>query len=403
MLGNNSLSQPTASHSTYPPQAAPYASQPQTSIPASDPAHSQPAEQQWQTVSRKRGRKTEGPEHPDENLQDYWLGGTTPTVNRFSILQEEQMEDAAKQSSEPKPPPIFISGVTNIKPLTELLNTIAKDKYLVKTLYNDQVRVQPTESSVYTTIIKALIDKNTEFHTYKPRQDRSFRVVLKNIHPSTDLQDIKQDLQDKGHEVTNIWNVKQRVTKKPLPVHFIDIKPSGNNKDIYNITTLLNTIVQFEAPHAKREIPQCMRCQQFGHTKNYCRNNPRCVKCAAQHNTSECPRKTNDDNVKCVNCHEKHPANYRGCIVHKQIQQKMYPRMRERLIETRPPPTGVTYTQATQGRPELPQTKEPQPNAPNMTQSTNDLTELRQMMKNLLDQMGTLINLITALISKNSK
>jgi len=55
------------------------------------------------------------------------------------------------------------------------------------------------------------------------------------------LNNIKQDLKDKGHEVTNIWNVK--VTKKPLPIHFVDSKPSGNNKEIYNITTLSNTIV----------------------------------------------------------------------------------------------------------------------------------------------------------------
>ena len=211
------------------------------------------------------------------------------------------MEEAAKQNTEPKPPPIFISGVTNTKPLIELINTIGK-KYLVKTLRNDQVRVQPTESTVHTTIVKALIDKNTEFHTYKPRQDRSFRVILKKIHPSTDLNDIKHDLKDKGHEVTNIWNVKQRVTKKPLPIHFIDIKHSGNNKEIYNITTLLNTIVQIESPRAKREILQCMRCQKFGHTKNYCRNNPICVKCAAQHITSECLMKAKDDNVKCVMC-----------------------------------------------------------------------------------------------------
>jgi hypothetical protein len=58
-----------------------------------------------------------------------------------------------------------------------------------------------------------------------------------------DLNDIKQNLKDTEHEVTNIRNVKQRVTKKPLPIHFIGIKPSGNNKEIYDITTLLNTIV----------------------------------------------------------------------------------------------------------------------------------------------------------------
>jgi len=35
---------------------------------------------------------------------------------------------------------------------SELLNEIAKDKYLVKTLYNDQVRVKPTENSVYSIL-----------------------------------------------------------------------------------------------------------------------------------------------------------------------------------------------------------------------------------------------------------
>jgi len=103
------------------------------------------------------------------------------------------------------------------------------------------------------------MEEDTEFHTYKPNQYRSIRIVLKNIHPSTDLSDIKQSLTDKEH-VTNIWNVKQRVTNKPLPMNFIDAKPHDNKKEIYKIHTLLNTTVLFEAPHAKCEIPQWMRC-----------------------------------------------------------------------------------------------------------------------------------------------
>jgi hypothetical protein len=90
--------------------------------------------------------------------------------------------DDHTHSTDPKPPPIFISGVTNIKPLIELLNALAPNKYLVKTQPHDQAKVQPTESPVYTAIIKALMDRNTEFHTYKPKQDRSFRVVIKNLH-----------------------------------------------------------------------------------------------------------------------------------------------------------------------------------------------------------------------------
>ena len=91
--------------------------------------------------------------------QDYSLGGKITTTNRFRTLSEHNTEKKAKQSTEPKPPPIFTSSVKNIKPLTELPNEIAKDKYLVTILYNDQVRVEPTESSVYTTIVKALVEK----------------------------------------------------------------------------------------------------------------------------------------------------------------------------------------------------------------------------------------------------
>jgi hypothetical protein len=221
------------------------------------------------------------------------------------------------------------------------------------------------------------MEKDTEFQTYKPKQERSFRVVLKNIHPSTDLNDTKHSLTDKGHVVTHIWNVKQRVTNKPLPMYFIDIKPHNNNREIYKINTLLNTIVQFEVPHAKREISQRMRCQKFGHTKNYCRNNPRCVKCAAEHLTNDCPRKVRDDNVKCVNCNEKQPANYRGRMVNKQIQQKIYPRLRERNIAARPIQSGVTYTQVVQEKTEISQTSVTQLNPTHMTQLANDLTELK--------------------------
>jgi len=78
-----------------------------------------------------------------ENLsakkQDYWLGGTITTTNRFSTISEHNIVEQAKQSTDPKPPPTFISGVKNIKPLTELFNEITKDKYLAKTLYNSKL------------------------------------------------------------------------------------------------------------------------------------------------------------------------------------------------------------------------------------------------------------------------
>jgi hypothetical protein len=90
------------------------------------------------THGRKRERNNEN--------TDYWLGEAVPTTNKYSTLSEEEMASAAERNSnttEPKPPPIFITRVKNIKHLTAILDEIANQKYTIKTLSNDQVKAQP--------------------------------------------------------------------------------------------------------------------------------------------------------------------------------------------------------------------------------------------------------------------
>jgi len=64
--------------------------------------------------------------------------------------------------------------------------------------------------------------------------------------------------------------------------------------------------------------------------------------------------------------------------------------------------SGVTYAQVVQGQTEIPQTNVTQLNPTNITQPASDLTELKQIMKNLMGQMSTLISLISALVNKNN-
>ena len=86
--------------------------------------------------------------------------------------------------------------------------------------------------------------------------------MLRNMHHSTDTEDIKQELADLGHDVVNIQNVLQSRTKTPLPLFSIELKTKSNNKDIYSVTTLLHCIVKFEPPHKHKTIPQCTNCQK---------------------------------------------------------------------------------------------------------------------------------------------
>lgn len=94
-------------------------------------------------------------------------------------MDEQGKADTPLEIKKPKPPPIFVVGVTNISPLTTLLDNIAKGEYMIKIINNTQVKIQPGTSEKYTTIIKELKERNTEFHTYKIKQERSFRVILK--------------------------------------------------------------------------------------------------------------------------------------------------------------------------------------------------------------------------------
>jgi hypothetical protein len=97
-----------------------------------------------------------------------------------------------------------VTGVQNIQPLKELLVTVTGDDYELKVLNGNQVKIQPKSTEKYTTIIKALAEKHTEFLMYQPKDNRSFRTVLRGMGYSTDTIEIEKF----GHTVVSIFNIK---------------------------------------------------------------------------------------------------------------------------------------------------------------------------------------------------
>lgn len=383
-------------------------------------------EQQWTSTSNKRYRNKESPEicHRAKKqtfIKDYWLlqETTIPTSNSFDPLNQDNVkedEELNNQSSHKKikAPPIFVSGVQNIKPLQKLLDNIAQGCYTLKILNNDQVKIQSNKSEKYLPIITALKEKNTEFFTYQRKENRNFKVVLRNLHPSVEIQEIKEELKAKGHNVLRINNIIQRISKKPLPLFFVELENKENNKEIYKIDLLLYSKVIFEQPYKKREIPQCMRCQQYGHTKSYCYKTPRCVKCAENHLTQNCPRKAKSSGVTCTNCGENHPANYRGCVVFKQLRSKMFPTLRKKNVEEVPPTAqtsnvtgkisqlgsvvqpGISYAQKARGAHPRQQDVNPVPAVSN----NQHTSKLEEMIMQLITKMDSMFNLLAAMIAK---
>jgi hypothetical protein len=67
--------------------------------------------------------------------------------------------------------------------------------------------------------------------------------------------------------VRNFINGRHKVTKEPLNIFFIDLEPSSNNKEVYEINYIQNKAVVAEPPRKINGIIQCTRCQQYGHSK----------------------------------------------------------------------------------------------------------------------------------------
>jgi PAX-interacting protein 1 len=156
-----------------------------------------------------------------------------------------------------------------------------------------------------------------------------------------DIQDLKAEIFQHGRTVRNIINAKNRVTKDPLNLFFVDLEPSGNNTDIYKITKLQNSVIQVEPSHKFKHLVQCTRCQLYGHTKSYCNRPYVCVRCGGQHSTASC-KKSKTMPETCALCGGDHPASYKGCVYYQKHYQakvtNIRPQVTQRYTPTPPPP-----------------------------------------------------------------
>jgi hypothetical protein len=365
-----------------------------------------PTKHQWQTVSNKR-KRTKYQTLPEiaEQIQ---------TTNKFESLSElpcdnNQNKQPPTQTNpvnpnrEPKPPPIYIYGVTDFQAmLSNLAKVTESETYIAKALPNNTIKIMPNTPETYRRLIQHVREENIIHHTYQMKQERAYRVVIRDLHHSIPIPDITEDLNKKGHKVRNMMNVKHRVSKEPLPLFFVDLEPQNNNKEIYNLEFLLNCKIRVEPPRHKNTIVQCTRCQDYGHSKRYCNKPFNCVKCSGPHDTQSC-RKSKDTPAKCVLCSGNHPANYKGCTVYRDLINSRNKDNPRRINNTPQQPTNyvhqnTSYSQVTSDRPTIQQTN----NSPTDTASqlTMFLNEFKNMFNQLLNQTTTILTMLTTIINK---
>jgi hypothetical protein len=208
--------------------------------------------------------------------------------------------------------------------------------------------------------------------------------------------------------ITNICNIKYRA-KLSLSIFLVEIKAALNNKHIFDLEymQLCKKKKNIEPPKHKRSIVQCANCHRYGHTNNYCHLKPRCVKCAGDQLTNQCHRNERWHDVPCIICGGNHPANYKGCTVDKDLQKKTHPPLYLKIYAPPAPIKQTLYTHPgsnirsiTKQNSYAPTNIEQVPHINQSHQQTTDKQELKNIMKSLLEQMGTFLNLLTTVLTK---
>jgi len=103
----------------------------------------------------------------------------------------KQNNDSSDEVFKP-PPPIFVENYLDL--CTALIELIGVDNFFCKTSV-DRLKIQTSNPEPYRALIQFLKEQEAEFHTYQLKQDKPLRVVIRNLHPTTMVDTIKEELE----------------------------------------------------------------------------------------------------------------------------------------------------------------------------------------------------------------
>ncbi|XP_071442845.1 uncharacterized protein [Hetaerina americana] len=258
----------------------------------------------------------------------------TPTTisNRYAALSrddhpteaEAEVDVAAMEEEPPTPqpktkiPPIYLSDIRNWQ-----------DKF------ND-----------FRAVSTYLRSKGLEHYTYTLKSDKKPHFVLRGLPNNTPIDSIEEALADLGFPTDQVVQLKSTrpspiqqaernairavnpdaelpaIPPRDLPLFQVRLQDSSRQDEFLQTSSLLHLRTNVEPFRQPVGPPQCLSCQRYGHTHKTCGLRPRCVKCAGDHHYKDCV-KPKDVPAKCVNCGGPHTANYRGCVVHRELMLKI--------------------------------------------------------------------------------
>lgn len=268
----------------------------------------------------------------DSSLMQLSSGNTefihknTTFVNGTSKVTNIIKSPETTKSCAIKPMPILIAH-DDFNVVSSFLENTIGTSYVMKTL-KQGFKITCNDIDSYTKLRLCLTENQHKInsYTFQHKNDRGFRAVIRQLHKSTPLTWIRDQLNKLGYKLRFLDTIKNQHNGKALNLFELELEKCEDShiQSLLQLKRIGNQQVSVEGL-IRRNTPQCHRCQQFGHTKNYCLRPFICVKCAGSHPSTSCTKSKNAE-PKCANCKGKHTANYRGCLTFKNaIRNKVHP------------------------------------------------------------------------------
>lgn len=301
-------------------------------IPSSSASNStnsaKTSSEEW-VLPKKRAKKNKRPVEFDIELKNQYdsLSDTDTDTDT------EQHEDTNKKA--PKIPPIIMYGlIENHTVGMASLQKKLKEEVDIKNRGNKIVFL-PKNKEDFNTIKEEIQKVKLDFHTYTPSDERTIRMVLRNIPNNVTIDEIRNDLMQQNINIIKVVQMEKKLSdnsKVKLPLYIVTFDKGVTLSQILKIKKVCYCIVEWEKLNNKTNTIQCYKCQCFGHISANCFKQVKCLKCAGPHDIKSCIA----PEVNCANCEDPaiaktHMSNSKQCPTFIKQQQNIMIRAQKKV------------------------------------------------------------------------
>lgn len=101
-------------------------------------------------------------------------------------MEATNINSIINENKTSKPPPIFIQEQINYNNFCQKIKELTVDPEFDCKSSTKGLKLQTYSSGSYRSVVSSLKINNVSFHSFQPKEEKAYRVVIRNMHHLTD-------------------------------------------------------------------------------------------------------------------------------------------------------------------------------------------------------------------------